>query len=250
MCMLLWHNYRFDAVSLSSILAKCSKIAWLWEEPMAGVEKNPMQCLMIPLAAEEAAPCLIDGCQPCPEEGEEKRKRKWGGTQQYQAWPGALVCGIPQSAPGRAKDVGERPFPWERTDTASWFLRASWSPSAGSFCSFNTLSTGDWHLCNMEEEDNGIGGGAGTCSWSGLVAMRRVVGRAKGSHLVCSCLRLALDGQTPKQTPHEQVLADTFSGFVAWGEERLSQDVLPASTAGVICHHRCPGTGEYHCALG
>lgn len=53
-----------------------------------------------------------------------------------------------------------------------------------------------------------------------------------------------------QESLHRQLSAETFGSFISQDEEHSSQNVQPASEAGVTCHHKYTGVGECHHALG
>lgn len=84
------------------------------------------------------------------------RKGKRGEKENKRARSSTTVPGVTTASHGQPLAESRmwvvRPFPWERTDTANWFLWASWSPRTGSFCSLHSLRAiappGALEICN------------------------------------------------------------------------------------------------------
>lgn len=261
MYALLRRNCRFDAVSLGSILAKYSKIVWLWEEPTAQVEKKPTQCasLMTPVAAEGAPPRLMHGCHPCPEEGEERRKRKYENEEARNSprRDHSISMWCPTASPWEDQGCGW----WGRSHGRGLRLPPDFSEPPGSQAQGTFAPFTPWEqlllpehrgFAIMQYEKGRWQHGRWCTNMSPGWSYSSDEGGGKGQGKL---LGLLMPEASPwwtdtKASLHGQVLAETFGCFVARGEERVSQDVLPASKDGVTCHHECSVTGEYHRALG
>lgn len=86
--------------------------------------------------------------------------------------------------------------------------------------------------------------------WPGGCDGEKIGGMGPGQTLRLLMPMASFQRMDSKERLQGQVSAGTFGCLIARGEERLFQDVLPASGDGVTCHHECTWVGEYHHALG